>query len=164
MGPRERPVCGLGAAFPGQSFQKQMSCVNPCALPFFGGVQGCLVEHLGDQEISSRLGFLQKLVLTEVIILPSIKEITVLTSRVAGIAWRVCVLQKCWTILLVKQESILCLTLWPLPSVLDAIQELAEVSQGIAFSDSSFWVGFCSGLSIKESGGTVGHQSLPACL
>lgn len=102
--------------------------------------------------------------LPEVIVLPYLKEITVLTCEVAGIAQRICVLQKCWTVLLVEQESIPCLTLWPWPSVLDAIQEPTEVSQGIVFSSSWFYVGFCSGLSSKEAGRTVGGQSLPACL
>lgn len=58
MGPWKRPVCSLRAVFPVQAFQKQVSCVNPCALGFFDGARGCLclVEHLENQEISSHLG------------------------------------------------------------------------------------------------------------
>lgn len=49
MGPRERLVCGLGAVFLGQPLQKQVSRVNPCALAFFGGVQGEALGESGNQ-------------------------------------------------------------------------------------------------------------------
>lgn len=112
MGPWERLLCSPGAAFLLQAFQKQVSWVNLCVLGFFGGTQGCscLVQHSGNQEISSHLGCSAET--GEVIILPSIKKIPVLTYlyRCRNSMEGLCA-PECWTVLLVKQESIPCVTL-----------------------------------------------------
>lgn len=57
--PGKGPMWGHWATFSGASISgKQMSRVNLCAVDFYSGGEGCfhLIEHLGNQEISSHWG------------------------------------------------------------------------------------------------------------